>query len=327
MSELHDRQEGLKREALAWLTRIGLGNATEDDLAALRQWRDRSPAHAAALARAGQLWRELGPPVDALVRAGVTLPAGDDRRHRLTRRAMLGGAVAAGAAAGTFLLLDPPLHLWPSAAELAADYRTGTGEQRHLAVSDAVSIEMNTQTSLSTRSAIEGAGMELISGEAAVTVVGTVLEAARPFVVIAANGRIVARAATFNLRRDGGVVCVTCIDGAVTVEGDQGRLSIGRAQQVSYGAQGLGAVVAADPAEVIAWRDGMLVFHDAPLARVIDEVNRYRPGRIILLDAALGRRLVTARFEISRLDTVMGQISHVFRAPVKTLPGGFVLVG
>jgi hypothetical protein len=36
---------------------------------------------------------------------------------------------------------------------------------------------------------------------------------------------------------------------------------------------------------------------------------------------------VTARFEIQRLDTVMRQIGSVFKVPVKSLPGGFVLVG
>jgi transmembrane sensor len=71
----------------------------------------------------------------------------------------------------------------------------------------------------------------------------------------------------------------------------------------------------------------MLVFRNAPLVSVIDEVNRYRLGRIILVDSSLGQRLVSARFEIKRLDTVMAQISHVFNVPIKTLPGGLVLVG
>ncbi|MFG3756235.1 DUF4880 domain-containing protein, partial [Klebsiella pneumoniae] len=58
----------LTREALGWLSRISLGEATQDDLAELRQWRDRSTAHAAALAEAGRLWRGLELPVAALAR-------------------------------------------------------------------------------------------------------------------------------------------------------------------------------------------------------------------------------------------------------------------
>lgn len=47
-----------------------------------------------------------------------------------------------------------------------------------------------------------------------------------------------------------------------------------------------------DVAEVMAWRERMLVFNDVPLATVIDEINRYRPGMLLLLDKALGRRRV-----------------------------------
>ncbi len=138
---------------------------------------------------------------------------------------------------------------------------------------------------------------------------------------------MVARRATFNVRRLGPAVDLTCVDGEVTVE-CEGRTSILKTgQRVSYGRHGLSEIVTADTAVVTAWRDGMIVFRNTPLVSVIDEVNRYRPGRIVLLDAALGQRLVTARFEIKRLDTVMGQLASVFKVPVRTFPGGIVLVG
>jgi transmembrane sensor len=70
----------------------------------------------------------------------------------------------------------------------------------------------------------------------------------------------------------------------------------------------------------------MLVFHDRPIAEVIDEVNRYRPGRILLLNATLGRRLVTARFELAQLDDVILQMNQVFGARITELPGGIVLL-
>jgi transmembrane sensor len=313
--------EELTSQALAWLTRVSLGNATEDDLASLRRWRDETPAHAVALARAGRLWRDLGPPVAALAQSGAGLAP----PRRPARRAFLVGGMAAAAGAAAVVAMHPPLGLWPSIAELDADYRTATGEQRHLALSAGLSIEMNTRTSLALRPAAGGGGaVELIAGEAAVSVAEA---GPQPFVVLAAGGRTTARRATVNLRREGAAVCVTCIDGEVTVEQGGRVLTVGPARQLSYGAKGLGEVAAADPTVVVAWRDGMLVFHDTALAQVIDEVNRYRPGRIVLVDQVLGRRLVSARFEIARLDRVIWQIQHVFNAPVKTLPGGLVLVG
>jgi transmembrane sensor len=326
MTESDDpRQRMLKSEALAWLTRVSLGEASRDDLAALRQWRDASPAHATALAQAGRLWRELAAPVEALARSGaLSVPVRSKAVHRPSRRALLAGGFAAAAAAGGVMAVRPPLGLWPSLAELAADHRTGTGEQRHLTLAGAVSVDLNTQTSIALRTEDQGPGIELISGETAVAVGGS---ATKPFVVVAAGGRMTASEASFNVRRDGPSVRLTCIDGEVAVECKGRALTLRASQQAIYDGEGLGEVVSIDPATVTAWRDGMLVFRDAPLVRVIEEVNRYRPGRIILLDSALGQRLVTARFEIGRLDTVMGQIGHVFKVPVKRLLGGLVLVG
>ena len=321
MTESDDpRQKALQREALDWLSRISLGEASQDDLAALRRWRDISPAHAAALARAGHLWRALEAPVAALVRdnamdARATFQPG--------RRAFLVGGTAA-AAVGGVMMAWPPFDLWPSFAELTADHRTGAGQQQHLILADAVSVDLNTRTSIAVRAAGRDLGIELISGETAVAIGAA---ASKPFFVIAANGRTIAKRATFNVRRIGPAVDLTCVDGEVTVECEGESLILRKAQQVSYDRQGLSDIAAADTAVVTAWRDGMIVFRNAPLVDVIEEVNRYRSGRIVLLDATLGRRLVTARFEIKRLDTVIGQIANVFKVPVRTFPGGFVIVG
>jgi transmembrane sensor len=326
MTEPDDcEQERLKREALGWLTRISLGDAAPQDLVDLRRWRDTSSAHAAALARAGRLWQELEAPVAAVARGDVEDAA---RRGaggaRLSRRAVLAGGAAVAATAAGLMMVRPPLDLWPSLAELEADHRTGIGEQRRLALPGAVSVDLNTRTSIALRGTDQDPAIELIAGETAV-VIGSA--ATRPFVVIAADGRMTAARASFNVRREGAAVRLTCIDGEVAVECGSQRRELGAGQQAFYDGRGFGNVITIDPSTITAWRDGMLIFRNTPLTDVIEEVNRYRFGRIILLDEGLGRRLVTARFEIQRLDTVMGQIGSVFKVPVKSLPGGFVLVG
>jgi transmembrane sensor len=82
-----------------------------------------------------------------------------------------------------------------------------------------------------------------------------------------------------------------------------------------------------DPAVVTAWKDGVLVFHETRLSEAIAEINRYRPGRIILTNAALGHRLFNARFRIKDVDGVTAQIQQVFGASATALPGGIVLLG
>ncbi|MBB4196407.1 transmembrane sensor [Rhodoblastus sphagnicola] len=316
------RREAIQRDALAWLARVSLSR-TAADIAAMRRWRDQSPAHAAALAQAGRLWRELAAPVEALAREGAT-SADSPAADRPSRRALLGGGIALAAGLAGIALVRPPLQMWPSLAELSADRRTGIGEQQHLALEDAVSVDLNTRTSIALHAADQGAGFDLISGEAAITVARQV---GKPFHVVAADGRVMTSRAVFNVRRDGASVRLTCIEGDVAVECGRRNLTLRAAEQVAYDADGLGGVVSVDPGAVAAWRDGALLFRNTPLAEVIDEVNRYRTGRIMLIDSRLGRRLVTARFEIKHLDTVLVQIADVFKAPVKRLPGGLVLVG
>ena len=64
----------------------------------------------------------------------------------------------------------------------------------------------------------------------------------------------------------------------------------------------------------------------APLAEVIAEINRYRPGRIVVWNADLGRRPINARFRVSNVDDILALAQRAFGAKVTTLPGGLVLL-
>jgi len=317
----------LEREALAWLVRITDEDATAAERTALAAWQSQSRAHAAALERARGLWGALPPAIDGLLRSGALQPDEIERSQArpIGRRTFLGGAVAAAAAAAGYLVVRPPLELWPSLSELAADYRTGIGQRRDIVIADSVPVAMNTQTCIALRPAMPGLDrFELITGEAAID--ATMMKG-NAVQVIAGDGSATATAANFSVRCDGSVTSVTCVAGNVRVAVADQEVFLGASQQVVYQRGGLGAVTAVDPTVVTAWRSGYLMFRKEPLDRVIAEVNRYRPGRIVLLDAALGRGLVTARFKLDRLDDVMTQVHEVFGARVRTLPGGLVLIG
>ena len=49
----------LDREATTWVVRLTSGEATPDDEDAFRRWRDQSPLHGEALARARRLWLQM----------------------------------------------------------------------------------------------------------------------------------------------------------------------------------------------------------------------------------------------------------------------------
>lgn len=318
----------LEREAQAWVVRFASSQATSADIEALKQWYAESPAHAAALNKVSRLWDALGPAGEQMVRRNLSViyaPAPSFGRRRVGRRAFVGGALAGSAASIGYMLFRPPFGLWPSFAELTADYRTATGEQKRIALAGGVSIEMSAETSIAVRSAAPDAHhVELIAGEATILAMS---QASGPFIVTAGSGRSIASEASFDVRYIGATVCVTCLEGALRVEHGDTAEALRPRQQLLYSALGMSGIRAVDPDAVTAWRNGVLIFHATPLAEAIEEINRYRPGKIILVDDALGHRLFNARFRIANVDEVVDQIRQVFGARITSLPGGIVLLG
>ena len=316
----------LREQALDWVQLLRSGRATTDDADALRSWCRQSPDHEAAFTQAKRIFRDLGAIGDKLERRNAQPYAArltQGSRVLLSRRGVLGGAIAASVAG--YMVVHPPLGIWPSLEELTADYRTGKGEQRDVAVADNVSVKLNTQTSLSVLSTGNTTRIDLISGEAAVT---TSRGASDPLVVVAGSGQVSANRADFNVRCIDGAVLTTCIDGTVTVVQGGRSLQLVGGQQVSYStAAPMGALATlADAKRATAWREKLLVFHDQPLADVVGEVNRYRPGKIVVTNSALGQRLVNGTFHTDQLDDFVAQVRQLFKADVRSLPGGIVLM-
>ncbi|GKQ51845.1 FecR family protein [Bradyrhizobium sp. Ce-3] len=314
----------LKREAVGWVRHLTSGQATTADGEALRRWCAQSAEHGAAFAAASRLWRDLAP-AGRNVRAAMMTEQPSRALRPFNRRALLGGGLAAAAsAAAVYGLARPPLGLWPAWSELAADYRTGTGEQRQVALPGDVSIQMNVQTSIALRPADPGvARLELLSGEAAFATSG------RSFGVYAADRWILADQAQFDVRyvSAGGErpVCVTCLKGELRVQRGAQATALKESQQLRYDARGE-TLAAADIEAASAWQRGFLLFRFTPLSDVVEEINRYRPGRIFIVNAAIAGLPVSGRFRIDRMDEVLTQLKQAFDARVRLLPGGIVLL-
>jgi transmembrane sensor len=313
----------IEREAHAWIRRLTSGEASAADAAALRWWCDRSPKHAAAFSEASQFWEAFG-------QAGQSLrddekASGRGRRSAgsvlLGRRALIGGALAASAAG--VMIVRPPLGLWPSLFELQADYRTGAGEQRQIAVSDGISVQMNTRTSIAIGASGDSSAVVLIAGEASFKMPD---RQSRSFNVVAAGGRASASHARFDVRLTGSTACVTCLTDEVQVEHQSRSVKLKPQQQVSYDHAGLKSVVVIDPVVVSAWQEGLIIFNMTPLIEVIEELNRYRPGRIVLLNSELAQSPVNGRFRIDQPDEALAQIARAFGVRHRALPGGLVLL-
>lgn len=317
------RQADIERQARAWIRLIASGQATLREADALKQWCAASDRHAQAFAAQRLLWRQMGPAGQAVLRQRGRSAAAS-RGAGWGRRAFLGAGLSGAAAAAVAAVVAPPFRLWPAWDEWSADYRTETGDRRQFGLGERVQVDMNTQTSIALRSEQPGAvRVELIAGEAAFDGMAS----PTAVTVVAGQGRAEARGARFELRNLGGTVCVTCIAGSVRVALGGGATLLGPNERLFYDGQGLGQVQRIDPAETSAWRQGSLVFRQTPLAEVVAEINRYRRGRVVLLDGARGASALSGRFEIRDTDKVLVQIEKAFGLTATRLPGNVVLLG
>ncbi len=304
----------IQKEAQAWVVRLASGQVSERDAQVFRHWCARSRKHANAFAEARAVWGAMAPAARAVKRAQQPV--------NVARRAWLGGAVAASLG---LLVLRPPTDLWPAVAGLAADYATGTGEQREVALDGGVLVQMNTQTRFDAATVQDGtAALVLLAGEAEFQ---AGLRGAARLRVQAGDGSVSAGSARFNIRLFGQEVCVTCLAGRLRVVQNGNDAELAAGEQLRYRPAHFGITRAVRAGEVSAWRQRLLVFKQSTLSDVVAEVNRYRPGKLILNNEVLGKTRVQASFSLDRLDDVIALIQDAYGARVTRLPGGIVLFG
>lgn len=303
--------ERLRREAIAWVTRLTSGEATTDDADQLAAWRSLSSAHEDAYRDAVALWKATGP---------ALLAGSAPRRSAMSRRRFLGATVAtasaaAGLSAASFLGVLPPL------GAFFADYSTARGEQRTITLEDGSSVELDGGTLLSTAFSERERAVVLGGGAAVFTVAH---DATRPFVVRAAGGRTTALGTTFTVGHGADEVSVGCLDGAIAVECGS-RAELGAGQTVTYSPEGLGPVDVDSAEDLAAWRRGLLVFRDRRLANVVLDINRHRGGRVVIARDDLAQRRVSGVFHLDRPDEILAHLEATLDVKSKSL-GGVVLL-
>jgi transmembrane sensor len=279
----------LQDEGLAWVDRMTSGSATQDDAAALAQWRNKSSAHSAALRQAillRQACQELAHEHASQAAARVVR-----RKPKIARGALLGVGFAIFAGAAAWAAVEPPLGLWPSLAEVSADYRTGKGEQRKLALTDETSLQMNTLTSVSEDNDASGPGVDLVEGEVALT---RSPAAQKPFTLHVHGITIASRSGTINVRADSPVVAITAVDTDANITVGGREILLPARHQIRIEGADVSEPAAMDVAPVLAWRQDLILLRDMSLAAAVREINRYRPGLIVIGNSALAARRINA---------------------------------
>lgn len=296
----------LREEARAWATSLKLGQPTTADVAAFHQWRNQSPRHAWAWSETCKDWAELGRAAqgfEARYPDKIVRPARSASPRR-DRRLWLGAAAAAFGSLAVTAIVRPPLGLWPSWNELGADYRTAKGEQRDLTLDERLHLVLNTQTSVALQRSDGVQQVSLIAGEAAISSQATECE-----VLAAASLRV--SDGDFEVRRlDDGRVRVRCFQGNGRLHHAARTVALAGGQELYYDRAHVGVPTPLASA-ASAWRQGWVVFDNLPLADAIEEINRYRAGRVVLMNDALAHRRFSAKFQVHALDDAIRLMEQV----------------
>ena len=324
MSSIDERQQEIERAAAEWVVRLdgtGIGQAEH---AAFADWLEADPAHRAAFEHARKSWSDL----DILksqpgrLRSVIALApkSADKPKMSHTRKVGVGlGLIFVGLLVALFEIGNP----WIA---LKADYYTAAGEIRTVRLGDGTTVDLGASSAIAIEFDDNVRRVRLLKGEAFFAAAPKLGPERRPFVALAATGTTTALGTQFAVEDVGKSAVVTAVEHQIEVAVSGGRQGISHVvlspgDTVQYDMEaGIGPVRRADVAVTAAWRRGLLVFDSVPLSDVVARLNRYRRGRIVVMNSALGERRVSGVFSTGNLDDVVETITaelgaHAISAP------------
>lgn len=281
--------------AAQWYARLRSGIASDVDRAAWNDWLVADPVHRQAWQRMAEVGEQMASVPGTL--ASPALRAADRSRRQVLR------SVVVLASAGSLGWLG-----WRSetSQHLFADFRTAVGERREFRLADGSSLLLNTDTSVNLRFDGRQRILELLRGEIRVTTAPDPLQ--RPFSVLTAQAEVLALGTRFIVRcdRQGGAVAV--LEKAVQVRAAGGgpavRLDAG--QCLDFDRHSVGAVRRSD-ATVGAWEHGNIIAIDRPLADLLADLSRYRPG-VLRCDPRIAQLKVSGAFPVDDTDRALAAL-------------------
>lgn len=283
-------RERIAHEAADWLVKVIDNKMSSSERSAFEAWLE-DERHRETFANLQRLWR--GSSELPAIRARAPKP------RRLTRRDLGKAAVVlAAGGAGWSYLSDYPF----------AEHRTGTGERKTFNTPDGTQIDLAARSRLSINFTDSYRRITLYQGEAFFSVA----KDGRPFSVEAGNGVTTALGTSFGVRLRDPQARVIVVEHGIRVSLAGRAVNVDAGYEIEYGAT-LGPVQQGDAGEELSWREGRLVFNGTPLSEVVQALNLWRPGRIVVLDSDLARRPVTFIADVNRLDSIDKEIERSMR--------------
>lgn len=302
--------------ALSWLSVLH-NQPSAAEQSRFSRWLQADPAHAEAYAQAQVMWEMTEEPAAKLADEGAValealLKAMDDprpagrNRHALTR-----WSAGLAMAACLVLMVSVGLGFQPQRwiEDFGADYVSAPGHVRSVTLIDGSQVTLDADSAIAVHFAQGERHVELRRGAAFFQVTHT----GEPFVVDGGKGETRVLGTQFEVRLQPNGAQVTVLSGRVGVKADvdepQQVLTAG--QRVSYDQAHTSAPALVDSENQLAWRQGWLNYYRTPLAQVIDDLSRYYPGRIVVLNDRLAAKTVSGSFPSKDPQAVLAALQSV----------------
>lgn len=304
------------KSAIAWEVLLRSGEATTTERAHFDSWRQASAANESAWQ---SLQRKLGP-FRQLADSGAHASRDALLHADLPRRRALKAGLKTGlglALIGTFGYRS--LH----SLGYDATFRTGTGEQRTIALGPDANARLDAGSSLYRVGASAGDAWRLDAG---CVLVDAALRAEDATLVTAtAHGSFALRRGRYSLGvfDDHSLLAVAQGEGTLAL-GDGSRHVLRAGQTLRFSAGRL-REARESVAMALAWTGAMLMASDQAVGDVLSVLRRYRPG-VIRASEAAARRRVSGVFNLRDPDGVLRQLAEALPLRVDMYGDYLVLI-
>lgn len=300
-----------EQAALAWLSLLH-DQPGSGDQAAFSQWLRADTAHAQAYAQAQVLWELSEGPARTLADEDAFAMQDYLNAIKRSRRSTVGRWSGALAMAACLLLMISLGTGWQPMRwmdDLGADYVSAPGEIRTVILADQSQVTLDADSAIAVDFSRGERHVQLRRGAGFFSVTHT----GEPFVVDAEKGQARVLGTQFEVRLQPHGAQVTVLSGRVGVTADQNaeQQILTAGQQVAYGEGTAEKLHGVDSEAQLAWRQGWLNYYKATLADVVQDLGRYYPGRIVLLNDELAARRVSGSFPSRNPQAVLSSLQGV----------------
>lgn len=277
------------RQAAHWLVLMHEQPLSAAQQLACTRWRAADPEHERAWQRGQHVQQQLGglPPSIAI----GTL----NRERRQALKALL--VLATIAPTGYLGYRMVGQQGW------MADYRTAIGERRQLTLADASVVNLNTDSAIDVSFDAGQRLIRLVRGEIVITTGAD----RRPLRVVSAQGVMEPLGTRFAVRQLDGVTQLAVLQGHVRATPVQGAAQVVEAGQQLYFSEAAFGPLRPASALATGWTQGQLVAENLPLRDFLQELARYRQGRVYCDDSVAGLR-ISGGFQLDNTDAILAAL-------------------